>query len=163
MPFTRKIIYTFHLPSNPILRTKNLKRERAAWESHNLWPPKPESNQIAPPHSPPCVSKYFISISSSLFFFLPWLFFSRWPTSAPLSYSNPSPISMPKLSNACTWCTQLNPPQFQHPSPWSVPLLTLWPQTHHWNPKVYPFSLSFSLSLSLYIYIYIYLSLFIYL
>ena len=158
MPFTCKIIYTFHLPSNPILRTKNLKRERAAWESHNLRPPKPESNHIAPPHSPPCVSKYFISISSSLFFFLPWFFFSRWPTSAPLSYSNPSPISLPKLSNACTWCTQLNPPQFQHPSPcWFLS----WRCDLKLTTETQRYTLSLSLSLSLYIYIFIVIYIFI--
>ena len=43
-PFTRKIIYTFHLPSNLVLWTENLReKEREAWESHNLRPPKPES------------------------------------------------------------------------------------------------------------------------
>ena len=79
-PFTRKIIYTIHLPSNLVLWTENLRerkrerereRERVAWESHNLRPPKPESGQIALPYSPPCTCKYSISFSSSLFSFLP--------------------------------------------------------------------------------------------
>ena len=103
-PFNFNIIYTFHLPSNQVTDWKTEKRESGLGKSPGD-PPKPESSYIAPPHSPPCTDKYSISFSSTLFSFLPWLFFSPWTTSAPPSYSNPSPISMPRSSTACTRCT----------------------------------------------------------
>ena len=49
-PQTRKINYTHDLPSNSVLQTKNLERERerSITESHHLWPPKPEFFSLFP-------------------------------------------------------------------------------------------------------------------
>ena len=51
-PQTRKINYTHDLPSNSVLQTENLERERererSITESHHLWPPKPEFFSLLP-------------------------------------------------------------------------------------------------------------------